>query len=728
MAKRKKQTRSRKKAAPEKEPTFFWPMAGAILMIILALFMLLGGFHTGGPLPKGLFEAGFWLLGWGAYLAPVALIYFGVKKFTAEDHKIPLSSLVSMLAGLVFISSWLFVAFASKNYSGVYKGGYGGKTGELIGGTVLGAIDKYPAAIMFFVFAVLSLFFAFGVSLKILLSLIDMFKRKDEDSELSELKNKEGETSLKIQGIPLENNRSAAKGLGLKNSAQKLTQSENHSALTVASDPDWKLPSTDLLNHKEDKVDPGNVSENAETIAQTLKTFDIDVKMDGVNIGPSVAQYTLKPPSGTKLTKITALETNIALDLAATTIRIEAPIPGKKLVGIEVPNIKSSTVRISSLLESREWEKAETGELTFAIGKDITGAPILENLATMPHLLVAGQTGSGKSVMINTILTSLLYRNSPSDLKLILVDPKQVEMAPYDEIPHLLTPVIVDPEKCISALKWTVAEMERRYKELSSSKTRNIIEYNQIKKEEGMPYIVVVIDELADLMMMAARDVESLIVRIAQKARAVGIHLILATQRPSVNVITGLIKANVPARIAFTVPSLVDSRTIIDQAGAEKLLGKGDMLLKTDSMPKPKRIQGAFIDVHETNKVTDFIREQRKPQYDDEITSQPVQFNGRGGIVPDMGASDDKEMKDAVEAVISAGKASTSLLQRKLRIGYGKASRLIDTMEEQGIVGSQDGSRPREVLVSSVDEVFGGDQAGSDEGDVYDDMPDDDRA
>lgn len=722
MAKRKRQTKSRKKVE-EKDPNYFWPMSGAIVMIILALFMLLGGFHTGGPLPKGLFEGTFWVLGWAAYLTPVALIYFGVLKFTAEDHKIPLSSLVSMMSGLVFTSCWLFVAFASKDYNGLYEGGYGGKVGELVGGTVLGAIDKFPAAIMFFTFGLLSFFFAFGISLKVLMKVVDLFKSNKQDSELAELKSKEGDSELKIQGIPLENSR-ASRGVALKNSAQKLTQSENHSALTVASDPDWKLPSTDLLNHKEEKVDPGNVSENAETISETLKTFGIDVKMEGVNIGPSVAQYTLKPPSGTKLTKITALETNIALDLAATSIRIEAPIPGKKLVGIEVPNIKSSVVRISSMLESREWEKADTGQLTFAIGKDITGAPILENLATMPHLLVAGQTGSGKSVMINTILTSLLYRNSPSDLKLILVDPKQVEMAPYDEIPHLLTPVIVDPEKCISALKWTVAEMERRYKELSASKTRNIIEYNEIKNEEGMPYIVVVIDELADLMMMAARDVEALIVRIAQKARAVGIHLILATQRPSVNVITGLIKANVPARIAFTVPSLVDSRTIIDQAGAEKLLGKGDMLLQTSSMPKPKRIQGAFIDVHETNKVTDFIRAQRKPSYDDEITSQPVQLNGRGGVVTDMGGgSDDKEMKEAVEAVIAAGKASTSLLQRKLRIGYGKASRLIDTMEEQGIIGAQDGSRPRDVLISSVDEIYGGSQDDGG-GDVYDDMPD----
>ncbi|GAC1390630.1 MAG: hypothetical protein NVSMB46_00760 [Candidatus Saccharimonadales bacterium] len=353
--------------------------------------------------------------------------------------------------------------------------------------------------------------------------------------------------------------------------------------------------------------------------------------------------------------------------------------------------------------------------------------PIVGDLAKMPHLLVAGQTGSGKSVMINDILTSLLYHNSPSDLKLILVDPKQVELTPYNDIPHLLTPVINEPEKCISALKWAVAEMERRLRTMAESGRRNIAEYNNLKKEEGMPYIVIVIDELADLMMMAARDVEALIVRLAQKARAAGIHLVLATQRPSVDVITGLIKANVPARIAFTTASQIDSRTIIDQMGSEKLLGQGDMLLLTSDMPKPKRVQAAFISDDETLKVTDFIRMQRPPQYDDEIISQPVQLNGKGGIVADYGANDadDDMWKDAVQCVIEGRKASTSLLQRRLRIGYGRAARLIETMEEQGIVSSADGNRPREVLISSMDDVFNN-NGGHHEPDVYDDMPDDD--
>jgi S-DNA-T family DNA segregation ATPase FtsK/SpoIIIE len=487
-----------------------------------------------------------------------------------------------------------------------------------------------------------------------------------------------------------------------------LSPGESHEALTTASDPDWQLPSLTLLNQKQDKADAGDVNGNAQIIHDTFGNFNIDVEMEGANIGPRVTQYTLKPPTGVKLTKITALENNLALDLAAHSIRMEAPIPGKRAVGIEVPNVKAATVRISSLLQSREWQNIQ-GPLGFGIGKDISGTPMVADLSKMPHLLVAGQTGSGKSVMINTILTSLLYRNSPSDLKLILVDPKRVELAPYNDIPHLLTPVIVEPEKCISALKWAVAEMERRYSELADAGKRNIAEYNNIKKEEGMPYIVIVIDELADLMMMAARDVEALIVRIAQKARAVGIHLILATQRPSVDVITGLIKANVPARIAFTVASQVDSRTIIDQVGAEKLLGQGDMLLLTADMPKPKRVQGAFIGDDETHKIVDFIKMQRAPQYNDEVVSQPVQLNGKGGVVADMGGdADDDLFRDAVGVVIESGKASTSLLQRRLRIGYGRAARIIEQMEEQGIIGHADGSRPRDVLVSSLDQVFGG--------------------
>lgn len=729
MAKKKKQTRKKKAVEQEyKERSAFWPMAGAIIMMLLAVFVILGGFGAGGPLPTNLFSAAYTALGWAAWLVPVALVFFGYYKFTSEDRQIPLSKFVSMLAFIVMAASWLQVAFSSFNpLSDTWTSSTGGEVGKLFAGISLNALDELPASIMFFIFTVLLFFLTFGISPKILLRAFDPFRRNEEDTDLEALKSQATDNGFKMnEGVPVERH-SDARSASLKNTAQKLTAAEAaHEALTTISDPDWKFPGMELLNQKQDKADAGDVEGNAELIKESLANFNINVDMEGANIGPRVTQYTLKPPTGVKLTKITQLENNLSLDLAATSIRIEAPIPGKRAVGIEVPNIKAATVRLSSIFQSPEWADIKS-PLGFAIGKDISGTAVVGDLEKMPHLLVAGQTGSGKSVMINDILTSLLYRNSPADLKLILVDPKRVELKPYDDIPHLLTPVITEPEKCISALKWTVAEMERRYKALSEAHRRNIVEYNNLKKEEGMPYIVIVIDELADLMMMAARDVESLIVRIAQKARAVGIHLVLATQRPSVDVITGLIKANVPARIAFTTASQVDSRTIIDQIGAEKLLNRGDMLITTADIPKPKRVQAALIEDAETLKITDFIRMQRPPQYDDEIISQPVQLNGRGGVVADYGGqdADDDMYRDAVKAVIDGRKASTSLLQRRLRIGYGRAARLIETMEEQGIISHADGNRPREVLVSSVDEVFGGGAAAAEPEDAfYDDIPD----
>lgn len=721
MAKKKKQTRA-KKTVPEETPkqrSAFWPLAGAIILFVLAIFILLGGFGTGGSLPIGLFGAAYWLLGRAAYLLPLALIFWGIHKFRSEDYQIPLSKIVSMTLLLLMSASWLHAAFAQYNELNQNWDSYpGGSSGMLLGGLVLKVLDQVPASIMFFVLVILSFFFAFSISPRILLNVFAAFSRKrDEDDDLADLKLKAGSNGFKLnEGVPVEHHAGQEKPKPrlntFKNTAQKLTGSEDHEALTAPSDPDWQFPPIDLLNQKQDKADAGDVQGNAENIKEILADFNIDVEMEGANIGPRVTQYTLRPPRGIRLNKLTALESNLALGLAAHSIRMEAPIPGKQAVGVEVPNVKAATVRVSSLLQSKEMA-AEKGPLGFVIGKDIAGNPVVGDLADMPHMLVAGQTKSGKSVMINTFLTSLLYRNSPADLKLILVDPKLVELAPYNNIPHLLTPVVTDPEKCISALKWAVAEMERRYRTLADAGRRNIQEYNTQKKEEGMPYIVIVIDELADLMMMAARDVESLIVRIAQKARAVGIHLVLATQRPSVDVITGLIKANIPARMAFTVNSQVDSRTIIDQVGAEKLLGYGDMLYATPDMPKPKRVQGAFTSTEETQKVTDFLREQRLPVYDDEIISQPVQLNGRGGMVADYGGqdADDDMYRDAVRAVIDGRKASTSLLQRRLRIGYGRAARLIETMEEQGIISHADGNRPREVLVSSLDEVFGGDGA-----------------
>ncbi len=716
MAKKRK-SKKRGSDKAEKTGSPFWRQVFAFILVVLAIFILIGNFGIGGVLPTWLGDVAKSVFGAGAYILPVAFIFWGVHKFRSEDHRIPFQKLISMIFVLITFSAMVRAMTHDVNPLTKEATGGGGFIGGTIGGVVLSFLDKIPATITFAVLLFIALCFAFGISPKSIFGIFGgLFARRERDTDLQVLKGRAAHSGFKLnEGVPVEHHdgkpdKSVPRLSSLKNTAQKLTQTEDHAALTIASDPDWEFPSLGLLNQKQDRADAGDVEANARTIQETLENFNINVEMEGAKIGPRVTQFTLKPPTGVKLTKITALESNIALDLAAHSIRIEAPIPGKKAVGVEVPNVKAATVRVSGVFQSKEWREGKSS-LSFVVGRDIAGSSIVGALDKMPHLLIAGQTGSGKSVMINTLLTSMLYRNSPSDLKMIMVDPKQVELAPYNDIPHLLTPVITEPEKCISALKWAVAEMERRYRTLADVRKRNIMEYNQLKDEESMPYIVIVIDELADLMMVAARDVEALIVRIAQKARAVGIHLVLATQRPSVDVITGLIKANIPARIAFTVASQVDSRTIIDQVGAEKLLGMGDMLYLTADMPKPKRVQGALITEEETNKVCNFLREQRPPQYDDEVVSQPVQLNGKGGVVAEMpgagGGGEDDMWQDAVRVVIEARKASTSLLQRRLRIGYGRAARLIEQMEEQGIVGPADGSRPREVLIRSMDEAFG---------------------
>lgn len=724
MAKRKKSSKkSAKNAAPKAQhilPSGWWEQVVSIVIGLTAVLLILAIFNLAGPMPKGLLDATRTLFGYSAFVLPLVLLVLTAQKMLSEDNRLSITVYLGALVFMSSLSSFIHLFVDPDESSQVVNAGQGG---GMIGATLdqflLGFLSNIAAGVVLFALILLSILFIFKIPVKdVIKAFFGIFKRDEvegmqphEEKAVSELKLNKGvltEDSQDMEEDPKPRRSS------LRSSLTQDKAAENKEALTMASDPNWNLPGVDLLSNKQSKADAGDIKHNAQVIKDTLQDFKINVEMEEANVGPKVTQYTLRPPAGVRLSKITALDGNLALSLGAEAIRIEAPIPGKRAVGVEVPNKKAAMVTLRSILESGQW-KSISSPLGFAIGKDISGQPVIGELESMPHLLIAGQTGSGKSVMINTLLTSLLYRNSPADLKMILVDPKQVELTPYNHIPHLLTPVITEPEKCISALKWAVNEMERRYTLLAEKGKRNIAGFNAANQEDHMPYVVIVIDELADLMMLAARDVEALIVRIAQKARAVGIHLVLATQRPSVDVITGLIKANIPARIAFTVASQVDSRTIIDQAGAEKLLGKGDLLITTAANPKPRRVQGVFVDDPEVMKVTDFIKMQRPPEYNDEIITQPVQISAKGGLVMDMDSgSDDAMFKDAVQCVIESGKASASLLQRRLRVGYARAARLIEDMEEQGIIGPADGARPRDVLVSSLDDVFGGGEAAED--------------
>ncbi|HEX6462385.1 MAG TPA: DNA translocase FtsK [Candidatus Saccharimonadales bacterium] len=724
MAKRKSRKKAPVKSTPRHVlPNGFWGQAVAVLLVALALLLVVASFGAGGPALAVFLNVSKATIGVIAYALPILLVYLAVELFREEENRISPVLIASSILCISFIAGFAHLFMAEpRDITIAVAGSGGGLVGYGIDNLMLNLFDANAAGFFLVVLSLISLLFVLRVSPKALLEAIrNMFARDlGQEAHNREIANKAakidqprtpiGELKLN-QGVPTlnstEDEKKGSRLSSLRDSIKQDKSAEELSALTTQSDPEWQTPSLELLEKKQSPADAGDVKYNAQVIQDTLAEFNINVEMEGANIGPKVTQYTLKPPAGVKLTRITALETNIALNLAAQAIRIEAPIPGQRAVGIEVPNRKAADVRLHGILTAKAW-KQSAAPLSFAVGKDIAGEAVVGELNKMPHLLIAGQTGSGKSVMINTLLTSLLYRNSPADMKLILVDPKQVEMAPYEDIPHLLTPVITQPEKCISALKWAVNEMERRYSLLAEEKVRDIKSYNERKHAEGesMPYIVVVIDELADLMMLAARDVEALIVRLAQKARAVGIHLVLATQRPSVDVITGLIKANVPARIAFTVASQVDSRTILDQIGAEKLLGQGDMLLLTPAMNKPKRIQGAWVTDEEVTKITDHLRMQRAPEYDDEVVAQQVQIGNKGGIVSDLDVGGDDDMyKDAVRVVIEARKASTSLLQRRLRIGYSRAARIIEEMEEQGIIGPADGSRPRDVLINSAEEL-----------------------
>ena len=477
--------------------------------------------------------------------------------------------------------------------------------------------------------------------------------------------------------------------------------------LTV-EDEDYEFPPIQLLADGDKKGAKGSkkaVAETAAKLQKTLYSFGVSAKVENVSVGPAITRYELKPAEGVRVSKIANLSDDIALSLAAETIRIEAPIPGKQAVGIEVPNKENEIVPLRDIIDCDSF-KNHKSKLAFALGKDVAGEEIVADIAKMPHVLIAGATGSGKSVCINTLIASIIYKAKPSEVKLVMVDPKVVELSVYNGIPHLLIPVVTDPKKAAGALAWAVQEMVNRYSLFASKNVRDIKGYNAALEKEGeghkLPQIVIIIDELSDLMMVSPKDVEDSICRLAQMARAAGMHLVIATQRPSVDVITGIIKANIPSRISFAVSSQVDSRTILDMAGAEKLLGKGDMLFYPSGAPKPTRIQGAFISDKEVEKIVDFIKNNGEATYNDEILQQIENANSTDKEIDSQDEEDDTDplLMDAIDVVVETGQASTSFIQRRFKVGYARAGRIIDQMEERGIISGFQGSKPREVLMS----------------------------
>ena len=476
----------------------------------------------------------------------------------------------------------------------------------------------------------------------------------------------------------------------------------------TVEDETYEFPPIELLTEgglRSMKGGKKAIADNATKLQKTLYNFGVSAKVENVSVGPAITRYELKPAEGVRVSKIANLADDIALNLAAESIRIEAPIPGKQAVGIEIPNKENEVVHLRDIIESSKFSDSQS-KLAFALGKDVAGEEIVTDIAKMPHVLIAGSTGSGKSVCINTLITSIIYKAKPSEVKLVLVDPKVVELSVYNGIPHLLIPVVTDPKKAAGALAWAVQEMVNRYSLFAAKGVRDIKGYNAALDKENeaskLPQIVIVIDELADLMMVAKNDVEDAICRLAQMARAAGMHLVIATQRPSVDVITGLIKANIPSRIAFAVSSQVDSRTILDMAGAEKLLGKGDMLFYPTGMSKPTRIQGAFISDKDVEKIVDFVKSNGTATYSDDVLESIEKANNNEKEMKDIDEDDDTDpfLDEAIETVIETQQASTSFIQRRFKVGYARAGRIIDQMEERGIISGYQGSKPREVLMS----------------------------
>src|SRR3990170_8254754 len=693
----------------------------AIVFFVLALFFLMSKFNMAGVAGDFVSEKLNLLLGIGDILLPALFILLGTSFIKSQTPDIGWRSMIS--AVMFLLSSLGIIDIASGvNAEGVSRHA-GGLFGEILSTPLAALFDIYASIIFLGALLIISILVIFNEELELAVFFTKVWnmirkvlgiREKDVEEELPEDK---GETQppesplsrRQEQEEDASPDRERKEGLDKRKKSEQEDEEIEFKKLkprTYNLSTNYTPPPLSLLEEDQGKPNTGDIKANANIIKRTLANFGIEVEMDEITIGPTVTRYALKPAEGVKLSRIIALQNDLALALAAHPIRIEAPIPGRSLGGIEIPNKIASLVRLKNLLEIEAFNEAPSS-LTFALGRDVTGSPVYADLGRMPHLLIAGSTGSGKSVCIHDIIISFLYRNSPKVLKFIFIDPKRVELSVYNGIPHLLSPVITEGRKAINALRWAVGEMERRYEKLEQVGARDIGSYNskingKNPQDGRLPYIVIMIDELADLMAAFPREVEGSIVRLAQMARAVGIHLIVSPQRPSVEVITGLIKANITSRIAFQVASQIDSRTILDMAGAEKLLGDGDMLYLAGDIAKPRRIQGAFVSEQEVKKVTEWLASHAEELTDGHDIFSPKEGQSGENIFdaasPD-GDVDDELYEEARRIAIEAGKVSASYLQRRLLVGYARAARLLDMMEERGVIGPADGAKPREVLV-----------------------------
>jgi len=693
-----------------------------IFLLAIALILGLSIFGLAGSLGEKLDDFLTSALGWDRILLPVILLVFSYALFAPKKLKLNATNYAGLVIFFLFFNALVHtLTFRGLDFEAERIGAAGGLIGLLVANIFINLMGFWGATVILIALSVVAILFIFNTYIRHLITagtwlgnifakILSIFKpiaylfgRRDEEEDEDEYEDDEEEYEDEDEDDEDEEEEEqksfASKIIKTRIQRQpKPRQDEFPSARPRRVRAKIDIP-IDLLAAETGKPTAGDIKANQEIIRRTLENFGIEVEMGEVSVGPTVTQYTLKPSEGVKLTRITGLHNDLALALAAHPIRIEAPIPGKSLVGIEVPNQSVAMVRLRKIIDSKEF-KSRKNNMFIALGKDVAGRPHLTDVTKLPHLLVAGSTGSGKSVCLNSIIMSLLYQNSPDELKFILIDPKRVELPVYNGLPHLLTPVITDVQKTVNSLKWAIREMDKRFDTLSKVGARDIATYNA-KHQEKLPYIVIIVDELADLMVANASEVEAVVIRLAQMARAVGIHLILATQRPSVDVITGLIKANIPGRIAFAVASLMDSRTILDSAGAEKLLGRGDMLYTAAEIASPMRLQGAFVGEDEIKKVVDFVKDKYEPASYDEAV---VEKGSMGGAVFGGDMDGDPLLPEAVQVIFQAKKASASLLQRRLKVGYARAARLLDLLEEQGVIGPADGAKPRELLMSSMEQ------------------------